>query len=155
MVPIPPELAEAHIRSNYFKGDVLFWEAFPGKEKQRDSFFVLLTDCRDDRFLVARATRQVHLYSGSQAHRIKHEIVFIRKGEVDFFLDDTVLDLTWRRLFNVVELARLLGGQVKKEGSLPQAIIERINRTVENSITLSPREKGLILSCGSQKEKIN
>lgn len=151
MIQIPPELAEEHIRSSYFKGDVLFWEAFPGKEKQRDSFFVLLTDCRDNLFLVARATRRVQLYSGPQSHRLGHEIILIKKGEAEVFPEDTILDLTWRRFFEVAELAKLLGGQIKKEESLPQAIIERIDNVVKNSVTLSQREISLILSCDRQR----
>jgi len=147
MVSIPPELAASHLRTSCLKGDVLFWRGFEGKKQQRDSYFILLTHCVNDSFIVARAARRVEHYSGAQAIRIKHEVVFLKKGEVSFFPDDTAIDLTWRDTFTLDKLAKLLGGAVTKRGSLPPAIMQRIDDAVRNSCTLSTREINLILSC--------
>lgn len=145
MIQLSEELSNKHLRATFCKGDVLFWEGFPGKEKARDSYFVLLTGCIEDHFLVARASRQLHHYVGSSAERLRHDIVLIKSGEAEIFTDDTILDLTWRRFFTVEQLAKLLGAEVKKIGVLSDALIVRINEYVRMSVTLSEREKEMIL----------
>lgn len=150
MIQIPQELAQNHLKSSCHKGDVLFWKGFPGKEKLRDSYFVLLTNCIDDKFLAARATVQTQYYfSGSGTKRLEHDIVFIKSGEATSFSKDTVVDLTWRRWFFVNDLAKLLGAGIEKRDRLPENIINRINKCVKEAITISEIDRKTILDCQS------
>ena len=156
MIPIPKEVAIKHLRSSCGKGDVLFWKNFPGKEKSRDSYFVLLTNCVDDKFLVVRATAQTQYYfNGPIAKRLEHDIVFIKSGETDLFTKNTIIDLTWRRWFLIDELARLLGIHIEKRGRLSENLIKRINQNVKESTTISERDQKIILQyCKIPQNKI-
>ncbi len=146
MIHIPEEIALEHLRSFYRKGDVLFWENFPGKEKSKDSYFVLLTDCVNDKFLMARTTSRTYYYfNGPLAKRIEHDIVFIKNGETQLFAKDTIIDLTSFRWFSVNQLAKLLGESLKKKGQLSKKLIERINQCVKQSVTISERDIKTIL----------
>lgn len=145
MVQLPESLSLEHLRSRFSKGDVLFWGSFPGKEQSRDSFFVLLTTCINDRFLVVRATAKIQFYTGSLPKRLAHEAVLIKANETSLFPKDTVLDLTWIDSFTVQEMSKLLGSNIKLHGRLPDAIIQRIDEVVQISITVSERDKKLIL----------
>lgn len=145
MVQLPESLSLEHLRSRFGKGDVLFWESFPGKEKSRDSFFVLLTACINDSFLVVRATAKIQLYTGSLPKRLAHEAVLIKANETPLFPKDTILDLTWIDSFTVQEMSKLLGSNIKLHGRLPDTIIQRIDEAVQISITVSEHDKKLIL----------
>lgn len=147
MIQIPEEMAIEHLRSSCGKGDVLFWKNFPGKEKSRDSYFVLLTNCIDDKFLAARATAQTQYYffDDSFAKRIEHDIVFIKSGETQLFIKDTVIDLTWLHWFSVGQLAKLLGTSIEKRGQLSNDLIKKINQSVKQAITISERDQKNIL----------
>jgi len=146
MISIPNEMAIKHLRFSCGKGDVLFWKNFSGKEKSRDSYFVLLTGCVDNSFLVARATAQIQYYfNGSFAKRIEHDIVFIKSGETQLFIKDTIIDLTWLRWFSVDQLAGLLGVNIEKRGRLSKDLVERINQDVKQAVTISERYQKIIL----------
>lgn len=146
MIYIPKEIALKHLQSSCRKGDVLFWENFPGKEKSKDSYFVLLTDCVNDKFLMARTTSRIYYYfNGPLAKRVEHDIVFIKSGETKLFVKDTIIDLTSFRWFSVNQLAKLLGGTIKKKGRLSGELIKRINQCVKQSVTISERDINTIL----------
>ncbi len=145
MIIFPKELTKKHLRTFYQKGDVLFWENFPGEKRSRDSHFVLLTNCINDKFIVVRATAQTHYYSGPSARRIAHEVVFIKSGETSIFSEDTILDLNWMDTFSIEELYKMLGSNIKKRGMLSSDIIKRIDDSVLIATTVSSRNKKLIL----------
>lgn len=145
MMKLNEKLAEEHLQTYYVKGDVLFWENYPGKEKGRDSYFVLLTSCIGNRFICARATAQVQHYGGQSAKRLQHEIIWIKKGETSIFPKDTVIDLTWIRYFTTAQLSELLGSTITRKGKLPVAIIQRIDNCVRSAVTISQRDQKLIL----------
>jgi len=132
MIQIPEELGIEHLRKNFKKGDVLFYKNFEGKEKYRDSYFVLLTNCINDEFLVVRATKNIHYY---------------KKGETTIFTLDTIIDLTWTRVFTINEMKKLLGTLIVKKGCLPMQIIKRINESVLMAVTIEEGWQKIILEC--------
>ena len=146
MMQLPAGLVEKHLRSHLCKGDVLFWESFRGKKQTKDSYFVVLSRCINDRFIVVRATSKKELYTGTLAKRLSHDIALIKKGETKIFPKDTILDLNWLHHFTVEELAQLIGGTtLKKKGRLPECLIDKINETVKSSVTVSKHDKKIIL----------
>ena len=146
MIQIPEELGIEHLRKNFKKGDVLFYKNFEGKEKYRDSYFVLLTNCINDEFLVVRATKNIHYYN-NPTNRLKHDIVLIKKGETTIFTLDTIIDLTWTRVFTINEMVKLLGTLIVKKGCLPTQIIARINESVLMAVTIEEKWQKIILEC--------
>lgn len=142
---LPADLAEKHLRSHLCKGDVLFWESFRGKKRTKDSYFVVLSRCINDQFIVARTTSKKELYTGTIAKRLSHDIVFIKKNETKIFPKDTLLDLNWLDFFTIEELARLIGGNLKKKGRLSENLIKRIDEAVQTAVTVSEHDKRLIL----------
>ena len=147
MIQIPEELGVEHLRKNFKKGDVLFYKNFEGKEKYRDSYFILLTNCINDEFLVVRATKNIHCYDNPTANRLKHDIVFIKKDETTIFTLDTIIDLTWTRIFTINEMVKLLGTLIVKKGCLPTQIIARINESVLMAVTIEEKWQKIILGC--------
>jgi len=145
MISIPEEMASQHLRESFSKGDVLFWRGFPGLERKRNSYFVLLTNCINDQFIVARATRQIEHYSGATAKRLEHDIIFIKKNETTIFPEDTIIDLTWIEKFTIENLSKLLGSDISRKGTLPTDVIQRINDAVRMAVTISERDRKLIL----------
>ena len=145
MIVFPEEITKEHLRTMYCKGDVLFWENFKGKERIKSSYFVLLTKCIDDKFILVRATKQIHYYTGPMAVRLAHDIVLIKADETTTFPQDTILDLTWMDFFSVEDLYKLLGSDIRKIGKLPANIIKRINDYVFIANTVSPSMQKLIL----------
>lgn len=146
MIAIPDELAEKHLREQICKGDVLFWKDYPGKEQNRDSHFIILTKCIGDEFLYIRATARVHLYQGPLAIRAQVDTLFLKKGSCKIFPKDTVLDFKWIGSFNIQQLRKLLGANLKTEGKLEKGIIEQIELVITKAKTISQKYKDLILN---------
>jgi len=148
MIQIPEKIASQHLQDSFSKGDVLFWKNFPiqAKEKTHDSYFILLTGCIDDQFIVARATKRVEYYIGPTAKRLNHDFIYIKKTETTIFSKDTIIDLTWIEHFMVKDLSKILGLYILKKGTLPVNIIQRINNAIQIAVTISAGDRKLILS---------
>ncbi|MBI2055190.1 MAG: hypothetical protein HYT39_03805 [Candidatus Sungbacteria bacterium] len=145
MVKLPPELSEKHLRRAFGKGDVLLWESFKGKETTKDSYFLLLSCCRNDKFLMARATKQVHLY-GHSAKRLAHEYIFIKAGVVSFFSKDTVIDLTWMQIVTISQMSKLLGSGIRRVGRLTPDLMIQLNDYIRMATTITGVNKEWILT---------
>ena len=146
MIKIPDTFADQHLRSRICKGDVLFWQDFPGVERFRDSHFVMLTECLNDEFIFVRATARVYLYQGLTIKRTQTDTLFLAQGTCGIFPKDTILDFKMLGRFKVQDLAKLLGTKLKIEGRMEEAIIKQIETTVKESKTISPNDINLILN---------
>lgn len=145
MIELPEKLSKSNLRKSFKKGDVIFWENFDGKEEVKDSFFVLLTDCNNDMFIVVRATSKVEFYSGPDRKRLKHDWLKIKKGSCPLFSKETALDFTWMDYFSVEDMYRLVGSGIRKKGTLSEHIMQKVEETVKNAKTVSKADKDKIL----------
>lgn len=143
MIDVPTGLASQHIKENFSKGHVLYWENYEGSKENKNRYFVLLTPFKKEEFIVANATTQIHYYT-DEGKRKPNDFVLI-KGGVEVFPRDTVIDLSFRERFSAQELAELLGINVNKEGKLSDSCLNRIDKTVEGSDLISPKVKSRIL----------
>jgi hypothetical protein len=146
MIQLPPELSKPHLRNSCSKGDVFLWKQYVGKNEIKDSYFVFLTNCIDDKFITARATSRVDKYNGVKATRLMNDIMFIKKGETPIFSKNTILDLSYTTTFTVNELHKLMGSALIKKGKLSDIIINKIDSAVVTSISLSSKDIKNIIS---------
>ena len=146
MIKIPDDLAIKHLQSRLCKGDVLFWQDFPGVEQLRDSHFIILTECISGEYIYVRATARVHLYYGPDAKRAQTDTLLLPKGTCTIFAKETMLDFKMISRFEVGELAKLLGTKLKIEGKLEDSIIKQIESVIKSSKTIRQKDIDLILN---------
>lgn len=142
---IPDGLSEEHIRNNYSTGDVLFWEDYPGEEKDKDAYFVILTKCVNESFYAIRGTSKTELYKPNEK-RYNREVVFIKKSETKIFSKKTALDLAWFKVLSLKDMSKLLGKYLTKKGSLPDKTVKKLKKGIKNSKTIPKENLNKILN---------
>ncbi len=139
-----------NIRANLRKGDVLFWRAFDFEDGKSplSKYLLFLSDClAGEIFIFVLPTSQKHKYFGLHARRDTVDIIRIRKGEVEFFKKETIIDLKKCEPVSVEKMAKVYGEKIlKKVGTLPINVMQRIDQAVEGAKTLSPKVKEIILN---------
>lgn len=135
MVKIPNSLIENYIRNSLCKGAVLHWEKFKFKDGNcKDSYFIVLTNCREDKLLFCRTTSSLDFYK--RHSNLKREFIKIPENQEMLLPKETVIDLNNIYIFSLFEISVLFGEEVKPKGCVTINLIKQINKLVSDSIVL-------------------
>ncbi len=110
MIKVPDEITEEFIRKHLKKGDVLFWEYYEFKNKnKKTSRFIILTECQNDTFLAIRTTKRIELYQ--QPSNFNREFIILSSNEDSLFPKPTVLDLNRIHVLKIEKMKKFLGNK--------------------------------------------
>lgn len=127
------------------KGDVLLWENFPLKTKDKDSRFVVLVGCdASERLLVIRATSSLKALSFYKKGDL--EIVWIEENKEKLLPKVTILDFNRAIAFlDIQKMIPIYGKTLKRIGKLSEGLIDSIDEVVKKSKIVGRRLKKRIL----------
>jgi len=127
------------------KGDVLLWENFPLKTKDKDSRFVVLAGCdASERLLVIRATSSLKALSFYKKGDL--EIVWIEENKEKLLPKVTILDFNRAIAFlDIQKMIPIYGKTLKRIGKLSEGLIDSIDEVVKKSKIVGRRLKKRIL----------